>query len=102
VQSGQQQVFSEQGMQDIQAANISNMLWEQGMLLAKEMPLQTVVRELGRYRRGVLRCDPAVADLPVSGAFSLTDTEASLQLLKATFPIHVRRITPYWVTISPV
>jgi transmembrane sensor len=102
VQSGQQQVFSGSEMQDLQVANISNMLWEQGMLLAKEMPLGELLHELGRYRKGILRCDPEVADLPISGAFSLSDTDESLRLLMATFPIRIRRMTSYWVTVSPV
>lgn len=101
VQSGQQQLFSVAHLEDVRDADIGNMLWEQGMLLAKEMPLGVLLGELGRYRRGILRCDPAVATLPISGAFPLADTEASLALLKATFPISIRRVTSYWVTVSP-
>ena len=55
----------------------------------------------GRYRPGLLRCDPAVAPLRVSGAFQLHDTDAVLAALPATLPVSVRYRTSYWVTIGP-
>lgn len=74
--------------------------WVTGSLVAVDMPLGEWVAELGRYRRGVLRCDPAVAGLRVSGAFPLDDTDRALQLLADTFPVrHVWR-TRYWVSIE--
>ena len=75
--------------------------WTRGMLAVHDRPLGEVVAELARYRPGVLRCDPAVADLPVSGAFPLRDIDASLALLARTLPVRVVRITPYWLTIRP-
>lgn len=75
-------------------------LWEQGMLLARDMPLGEVIAELARYRPGVLRCDPAVADLRVSGAISLTDTDAGLALLEKNLPVRIRRATAYWVSVG--
>ncbi len=77
------------------------LLWQQGMLLAIEMPLGTLTEELGRYRSGVVRCDPAVASIVVSGAFSLRDTDASLALLQKTLPVRVHQLGPWWVTIKP-
>ena len=71
------------------------------MLLAIDMPLGTLTEELGRYRSGVVRCDPAVADIVVSGAFSLRDTDASLALLQKTLPVRVQQLGPWWVTIKP-
>lgn len=74
--------------------------WVTGSLVAVDMPLGEWVAELGRYRRGVLRCDPAVAGLRVSGAFPLDDTDRALQLLADTFPVrHVWR-TRYWVSVE--
>lgn len=74
--------------------------WENGMLLAQDMRLGEVLEELARYRSGVLRCHGAVADLRVSGAFSLRDSDASLRLLQDTLPISVSRMTPYWVSVE--
>ncbi|MGO3742806.1 FecR domain-containing protein [Kerstersia sp.] len=74
--------------------------WERGMLVVERMPLGAFVDELSRYRHGVLRCDPAVAALQISGAFPLADTDAVLAAVTAVLPISVRRITPYWVTLA--
>ena len=54
------------------------------------MRLDAFAAELGRYRPGLLRCDPAVAPLRVSGAFQLHDTDAVLAALPATLPVSVR------------
>ncbi len=61
--------------------------------------MQEVVAELARYRPGILRCDPAVADLKVSGVFSLRDTDEALEAISDSFPVQVRRHTRYWVTV---
>ncbi|WP_350283513.1 FecR domain-containing protein [Nitrosomonas sp.] len=76
-------------------------LWEQGMLLARNMRLGDVITEMARYRPGVLRCDPAVAELRVSGAISLTDTDAGLALLASELPLRIERYTRYWVMVGP-
>nr|WP_314365296.1 FecR domain-containing protein [uncultured Achromobacter sp.] len=75
--------------------------WTRGVLHAGQMRLDAFARELGRYRQGVLRCDPDVAHLRISGAFQLADTDAVLAALPATLPVQVRYRTPYWVTIGP-
>lgn len=76
-------------------------LWEQGMLLARNMRLGDVIDEMARYRPGVLRCDPAVAELRVSGAISLTDTDAGLALLASELPLRIEHYTRYWVMVGP-
>ena len=43
--------------------------WLQGALYADNMRLDAFIAELGRYRRGRLACDPAVAGLRISGSF---------------------------------
>ncbi|KAG1069089.1 hypothetical protein G6F55_014487 [Rhizopus delemar] len=71
------------------------------MLAVRNWRLADLVDELARYRRGVLRCDPAVAGLRVSGAFPLADTDGSLRLLEKTLPVRISRVTPFWVTVAP-
>ena len=75
--------------------------WMRGVLYANQLRLDAFAAELGRYRSGVLRCDPAIAHLRLSGAFQLADTDAVLAALPATLPVQVRYRTPYWVTIGP-
>ncbi|NMK47828.1 FecR domain-containing protein [Achromobacter sp. Bel] len=75
--------------------------WTRGVLYANQLRLDVFAAELGRYRPGVLRCDPAIAHLRISGAFQLNDTDAVLAALPATLPVRVRYRTAYWVTIGP-
>lgn len=72
------------------------------MLYAERMPLPDFVAELARYRPGILRCDPALAALTVSGAFQLDDTDAALRALAATLPLRVDTRSRYWVTLTPL
>ncbi|WP_063582145.1 FecR domain-containing protein [Achromobacter ruhlandii] len=75
--------------------------WMRGVLHASAWRLDAFAAELSRYRPGVLRCDPAVAGLRISGAFQLHDTDAVLAALPSTLPVQVRYRSAYWVTILP-
>ena len=72
--------------------------WTDGVLVVERMRLADFINELDRYRKGVLRCDPAVADLLVSGSFPLDDTDAVLDLLSETLPLQINHLTRYWTT----
>lgn len=100
VAAGEQRTFTTSSLQAAEPADTSAGLWEHGMLLASDMRLGDLVAELGRYQHGILRCDPAIADLTVSGSFSLTDIPASLALLENTLPVRVSRAAPWWVTVQ--
>lgn len=100
--AGQQTAFSARGIDAAAQLDPGAVAWTQGMLLADGMPLGVLVAELARYRKGVTRCDPAVAALRVSGTFPLADTDRSLAMLAATYPVTVAsRLGGYWVTVGP-
>jgi transmembrane sensor len=101
VKAGEQGAFSADGVAAVEPLDVSALTWENGMLLAQHMRLADLLDELGRYRTGVLRCHDSVANLTVSGAFSLRDTDASLHLLQETLPVTVSSLTGYWVTVEP-
>ncbi|MFJ3485555.1 FecR domain-containing protein [Pseudomonas sp. NPDC090202] len=101
VKAGEQSAFSIDRADAVAALDPASMTWENGMMVATNMRLADLLGELGRYRPGVLRCHDAVADLTVSGAFSLRDTDASLRLLQDTLPITVSSLTRYWVAVEP-
>jgi len=75
--------------------------WQQGSLIADNMPLAGLLEELGRYRSGIIACDPAIADLKISGAFPVADTDRALQVLINGFPLRVEFRTRYWVRVLP-
>jgi len=74
--------------------------WRHGVLLAENMRVADFVAELDRYRPGLLRCDPVVAELRVSGVFSLRDTDRALQNLSLALPVIPVYRTRYWVTLQ--
>lgn len=75
--------------------------WREGVLLAKNQPLGDFLRELGTYRPGVLRWEPELENLRVTGSFLLDDTDRVLALLAASLPLEVHSRTRYWVTLLP-
>lgn len=102
VPAGQQRRFSRHHIYPEQAAKFDAALWQNGMLLATDMPLGKLIAELSRYRHGILRCDPSLSQLPVSGAFPVNDIDSSLALLEKSLPVALRQIGPWWVSIHPV
>lgn len=102
VNAGEQAAFSARGIGAAAALDPAATTWTRGMLLADGMPLGDLVAELARYRKGVLRCDPAIAGLRVSGTFPLADTDRTLAMLAATYPVAVAsRLGGYWITLGP-
>jgi transmembrane sensor len=66
------------------------------------MRLQDFVAELARYRRGFLRCDPSVANLIVSGVYSVDNTDATIASLVDALPIRVQYVSRFWVSIHAI
>ncbi|UUQ64574.1 FecR domain-containing protein [Pseudomonas fuscovaginae UPB0736] len=75
--------------------------WRDGVLMAQNQPLGDFLRELGRYRSGLLRWDPALERLRLTGSFRLDNTDRILELLTASLPLDVHMRTRYWVTLAP-
>lgn len=74
--------------------------WASGVLRVERMPLATFVEELNRYRPGWLRCDAQVAQMLISGAFQLRDTDLILRAVSQALPVEVVYRTRYWVTLQ--
>lgn len=74
--------------------------WTRGALQADGMRLDRFMAELARYRAGIIRVDPDVAHLRVSGLFQLSSTDHILAIVGETLPVRIVRRTPYWVTIT--
>lgn len=74
--------------------------WVNGQIIADNQRLGDFIAELARYYSGILRCDPAVADLRISGVFQLENPLQVLNVVAGTLPIRISRITDYWVTIT--
>ncbi|MDN2697032.1 FecR domain-containing protein [Janthinobacterium sp. SUN073] len=101
VQAGWQASFDETATSAPQPLAPHACAWLKGLLYADDTPLAQVLTQLSRYRHGVVRCDPTVARLRVSGVYQLRDTDALLALLQASLPIRVRRHSRWWISVEP-
>lgn len=100
VDAGQTVSVAADAVGPLQPAPAQASSWTQGMLVAVDWRLQDVLAELSRYRPGYLGCAPEVADLRLSGAFTLDDSDAVLANLEDSLPVQVRRLTRYWVRLE--
>ena len=100
VHAGEKTNFNHMQIDSPQAVVAHEAAWSRGMLVADGLPLQFLAEELSRYRRGVIHVDSALAQLPVSGAFPIDDTERSLSMLQTTYPLKLEFVTRYWVRLA--
>ncbi|MBB5610923.1 MULTISPECIES: FecR domain-containing protein [unclassified Janthinobacterium] len=97
--AGQGSSFNASTVQAPASVQQSAAAWAQGLLVADGMRLDTLLAELAHYRPGLLRCDPAIAHLKVSGVFSVRDTDRALHNLTRVLPVDLVSRTRYWVTV---
>ncbi|MCS3470439.1 transmembrane sensor [Pseudomonas sp. JUb42] len=102
VEAGQQLSFGEDKMGSVQAATPQADAWVRDMLVVDNWRLDDFIGELQRYRPGHLGCDPAVAQLRISGAFHLIDTDVILENLTSTLPVRIRRFSRFWASVEAV
>lgn len=98
--AGEQAWFSAAAAQASESADPFAASWHQGGLVAVDIALGALVEQLSRYRRGYLECAPEVAQLKVSGAFPVDDTDRALAALISRFPLQLRHRTRYWVRVE--
>jgi len=102
INAGQRTDFSAQTFAKVSPTDRNVGAWTQGMLMADNMRLADFAAELARYRRGFVRCDPAIAELRVSGAYPINETSRTLNMLAQTYGIKVSgHLGGYWITLSP-
>ncbi len=101
LKAGEQLSFNDQGVMARQFVTQTSPAWSQGMLVAQGQRLADFLDDLSRYRRGHLACDPALADVRVSGTFPLANTERIIFAVADTLQLDVQQFTRYWVTLKP-
>ena len=75
--------------------------WRRGRLVFHDAPLSDVVADLERYRGGrVLILDEGIATLPVTAVIDVREADAMLDIIAATLPVRVRRLTGLLVLIG--
>ncbi len=100
-EAGERLSYDDLGGVERQAADPDRLAWVDGLVVAKDWRLDHFADYLARQRVGVIRVDPAVAGLRLSGVFPLDDAERALRALVPALPIVVTRHTQYWLQVGP-
>lgn len=75
--------------------------WRLHQLVVQDQPLPEVLATLARHRKGYLRFDAgSLARYQVTAVLPLDDTDRALALLTESFPLRVKRFTPWLVTVQ--
>ncbi len=82
-------------------AHTSSDAWLNGYLEVNNLSLQALIEELARYQHGLLICHPDVQHIKISGAYSIDDIQASLDVLSQSFPVRVQRATRFFTMVLP-
>ena len=98
--AGHEVHYDRAGFGPVQASSSGATAWVDGFLQVRDRPLAEVIDALRPYHNGVLRLDPAVAGLRVSGLYRLDNPQQILDTLARTLPIHITRRTGFWVTVN--
>lgn len=100
LKAGEQAFFTGRTIERSAEADDAAVSWTHGMLMADRMRIADFAAELERYRRGIVRVEPEVANLRVSGAFPIDDTDQALAMLVSAVPVDaVTRLGGRWITL---
>jgi len=100
VPAGRRATLAPRSAPTLAAARGNESLWTRGLVAMTNQPLGELIEALRDYRPGMLRVDPRAAQIPISGIFSLDDTEGTLRTLAETQPVRISARTSYWVTVE--
>lgn len=100
--AGRRAMLAAAGIGRKERADPRRVAWARGRLVADGLRLETFLAELARYRAGIVRCAPELADLRLVGSYPLEDTDRILASLEAALPVRVEYYTPLWVQVVPV
>lgn len=98
--AGQQLLFSRHSAAAPTRLPLSSDAWTRDQLVVSDWRLADFIQELSRYRPGYLGCAEDAANLHISGAFQLLNTDSVLDNLSGTLPVRVRRLTRFWVQVE--
>lgn len=93
LQAGEQVQLGQATASNITPADEHANAWTTGMLLADAMPLEQFAGKIGRYRNGRLSVDATIANLAISGAYPLDNTDQTLAMLAEAYQL---RIESHW------
>lgn len=100
LQQGQRAFFDSSHISKPIALENDKPYWTQQLLVVEQWPLQKVLDELYRYKKGTYFIDPELKDIHISGVFSLQNTQQSLETLAYTHQLELSYYSPYLLKIK--
>jgi len=101
VAAGKQRSFTGDTISGAAAADPAREAWSHGVILADDISLDALIRELGRYQHGHIGVDPRVANIRVVGRFPIDNPDQALAMLARDLPVSIQRTLPWWTTVEP-
>lgn len=100
IQAGQQTTFFSNSINVSTPAEPAREAWANGLIVANNISLQSLVAEVNRYQHGHLSVDPEVANLRVMGTYPTNQPTHVLTMLENALPVKARKILPWWTTLE--
>ncbi|AOA58471.1 FecR family protein [Acinetobacter larvae] len=98
--AGQYAQYDEHHVSTVRQLKNQQPYWTQQLLVVEHWPLDKVLTELYRYKKGTYLLDPRLAKIPVSGVFSLKDIEQSLEVLAYQENLSLNFYSPYLLRVQ--
>lgn len=89
VHAGEQICFDEQHFSTVQKLDPNVLAWKNQMVMAFEMPLEQLLKEVGRYQHQYVDIDPDLKSLKVSGSYPVNDFSTLKTALELSYPVKV-------------
>ncbi|MCH7313783.1 FecR domain-containing protein [Acinetobacter sp. ANC 3882] len=100
LKQGQRAYFDNQQISKPLPLNNEQPYWTQQLLVVEQWPLQKVLDELYRYKKGTYLIDTELKNIPISGVFSLQNPQQSLDTLAYTHQLELNYYSPYLLKIK--
>lgn len=100
IQQGHRAVFDDHFISKSIPLKNDQPYWTQHLLVAENWPLKKVLHELYRYQEGHYFIDKTIQDIPVSGVFSLSDPQQSLETLASAHQLKLDFYSSYMLYVK--
>lgn len=89
VHAGEQICFDEQHFNTVQQLDPNVIAWKNQMVMAFEMPLAQLLKEVGRYQYQYVDIDSDLESLKISGSYPVNDFSTLKTALELSYPVKV-------------
>lgn len=100
LKQGQRAFFDEKYISKALPLDNDQPYWTQQLLVVDQWPLQKVLDELFRYKKGSYHLDAELKNIKISGVFSLKNPEQSLETLAYSHQLELNYYSPYLLNIK--